>query len=242
MYKLPGITQRPLSSNSRNMVVKPSRKRIKKVYGAIDSGLKSRVIFNNQMLANAKDNKETQSKQSNLYALKNLKFYGCKNMNVLIGGPLYCNEDLSWLEKNNKSFDDVTKKLKNRRKIRKAKSATKLRFMNPASQLISVSTNKVYNKYGERLLGSLRAKEKERHISKPLLTHNVTAKMRTKMIDWMVECFAIYKKSQDTFLLAVYILDTYLQQTEEIYGDGDVHLLGLCCIFIASKYADVVPI
>lgn len=194
------------------------------------------------MLANTKENQENQPKQSNLYALKNLKFYGCKNMNVLVGAPLYCNEELSWPEKNNKSFDDITKKFKKRRKIRKAKSATRLRIMNPDSQLISVSTSKVYKSYGTKLLDNLLAKEKERQEVKPLFKHNITAKMRSKMIDWMVEWFAIYKKSQDTFLLAVYILDTYLQKTEKIYGDNDVHLLGLWCIFIASKYADVIPI
>jgi hypothetical protein len=187
MYKLPGITQRPLSSNSRNLAVKPSRKRVKRVYGPNDSGLKSRVIFNNHMLANTKENQENQPKQSNLYALKNLKFYGCKNMNVLVGAPLYCNEELSWPEKNNKSFDDITKKFKKRRKIRKAKSATRLRIMNPDSQLISVSTSKVYKSYGTKLLDNLLAKEKERQEVKPLFKHNITAKMRSKMIDWMVE-------------------------------------------------------
>ena len=62
------------------------------------------------------------------------------------------------------------------------------------------------------------------------------------MIDWMVEWFAIYKKKSESFFLATYIFDHYLQKTDSIYDDSHVHLLGICCIFIATKYSDIMPI
>jgi hypothetical protein len=65
--------------------------------------------------------------------------------------------------------------------------------------------------------------------------------MRSKMIDWMVEVISVYNFLNDTFFLAVYLLDKYLATTKSIILDKDVHLLGIICMYMASKEEEIRP-
>ena len=62
------------------------------------------------------------------------------------------------------------------------------------------------------------------------------------MIDWMVECLTIFDLNQDTYFLAVYLFDNYFAKTSLILEDKDVHLVGVCSMFLASKHEDVKPL
>lgn len=117
MYKLPGIKPRPSTSGQRDMLKKAtSRKRIKR--GTKDSIVRSRIIFNQQMVEQ-KENKKINHPTNVLFSLKNLNLTS-KNSNMKIVNSLYCHEEPTWLDKNNKSFDDASKLAKQRNKIRKA--------------------------------------------------------------------------------------------------------------------------
>lgn len=62
------------------------------------------------------------------------------------------------------------------------------------------------------------------------------------MVDWMIEVLTNFKCEDQTFFLAVSLLDRYLkhkQQTQEI---ADLHLMGVTAMFIASKYEDIHPL
>jgi hypothetical protein len=72
--------------------------------------------------------------------------------------------------------------------------------------------------------------------------HQISPDYRSKMIDWMVEVLTTFKNSDQTFFLAVNILDRYFKETDKTLSGGDLHLSGIVCMFIASKYEDVIPL
>jgi hypothetical protein len=109
--------------------------------------------------------------------------------------------------------------------MKRAMTAAKLRIFNQELLLISVSTGKLYKYFGKQLLGNYIAKE-NRDLN-PLFHHEITPRMRSRMVDWIVECFKIYNRSEETFFHAVAILDNYLHKTPDILNDTDIHLLGI---------------
>lgn len=44
-------------------------------------------------------------------------------------------------------------------------------------------------------------------------THGITANLRSKMVDWMIEVLSSYKMSEETFFRSVYMMDAYLKKT-----------------------------
>ena len=66
------------------------------------------------------------------------------------------------------------------------------------------------------------------------------------MVDWMIVVFRVLKKSSyKTFFLATQLMDTYFiikkKQGKKV-SKQDLHIVGLVCVFIASKFEDVIPI
>ena len=73
--------------------------------------------------------------------------------------------------------------------------------------------------------------------------NKINEKMRVKMIDWMIEVTNNYKCDENTFFLAVELLDSYLTNNYlRIIIPSELHLIGCSCIFIASKLNDIKPI
>ena len=72
--------------------------------------------------------------------------------------------------------------------------------------------------------------------------HQISSEYRTKMIDWMSEVLTTFKASDQTFFLAVNIMDRFFKQTKRELKSSDLHLIGVVTMFIASKYEDVIPL
>lgn len=234
MYKLPEVKARAISQETLPGTA-AARKRIRRAPGLKDSGKRSRLIFKPKKSAERLNMLPATRNALNPIVVNNLNnIYNIYGNNALVPSQLYCPEGACWLEKNNKSFDDATKKTLKRRKRRRAKTATRLRVDQP-SMLLNCGGKK-------RLLKTLIEKENCRHTANPLFKHEIQSRQRSRMADWMIECFSIFDKSDEAFFLSVYTLDDFLDKTDNIYQDDDVHLLGLSSIFVASKYADVYPI
>ena len=62
------------------------------------------------------------------------------------------------------------------------------------------------------------------------------------MIDWMIEVLNNYKCEDETFFIAVGIMDRFFKKTERELKAEDLHLIGVVSMFIASKYQDLVPL
>jgi hypothetical protein len=74
--------------------------------------------------------------------------------------------------------------------------------------------------------------------SNPLKNHKITAVQRTKMLDWLVEVTFAFRCNERTYFLVAAIFDTYLRASQGLQ-DKDVHLLGVTCLYLGSKYEDI---
>ena len=72
--------------------------------------------------------------------------------------------------------------------------------------------------------------------------HKINPYIRTKMVDWMIEVLSVFDSSEETFFLSVNIMDLFLWKTQTIYKNENVHLIGVGCMFIASKFQEIYPI
>ena len=63
--------------------------------------------------------------------------------------------------------------------------------------------------------------------------------MRARMIDWMIEVTTNFKCDDQTFFLAASLLDRYFKGKQETREISDLHIIGVTCMFIASKYEDI---
>jgi hypothetical protein len=62
------------------------------------------------------------------------------------------------------------------------------------------------------------------------------------MVDWMIEVLTNFKCEDQTFFLAVNLLDRYLKNKPQSVEIADLHVMGVTTMFIASKYEDVYPL
>ncbi|CAG9311453.1 unnamed protein product [Blepharisma stoltei] len=91
----------------------------------------------------------------------------------------------------------------------------------------------------EDIFSSLKLGEAESITGTCLAKHSITAELRSRMIDWMIEVLAQYRTSGQTFFLAVKIMDKYFQKCTESLPATKLHLVGVTSMFIASKFEDI---
>ena len=76
-----------------------------------------------------------------------------------------------------------------------------------------------------------------------LKKHKVESKFRTKLVDWLFEVFNAINCSDETIFLTVHIMDKFFYYyKEKQIKDEDIHLIGVSCLFIASKFEDIIPL
>jgi len=62
------------------------------------------------------------------------------------------------------------------------------------------------------------------------------------MVDWMIEVLTNFKCDDQTFFLSASLLDRYFKNKIETREISDLHIIGVTCMFIASKYEDIYPL
>lgn len=62
------------------------------------------------------------------------------------------------------------------------------------------------------------------------------------MTDWMIEVLTNFKCDDQTYFLAVNLQDRFLKNTHEPKEVSDLHIIGVTCMFIASKFEDIYPL
>jgi hypothetical protein len=72
--------------------------------------------------------------------------------------------------------------------------------------------------------------------------HDIEDRIRTKMVDWMVEVLTAYKSDPQTLFLSVALMDMYIKKCPTVLETSDIHLIGITCMYIMSKFEDIVPI
>lgn len=71
---------------------------------------------------------------------------------------------------------------------------------------------------------------------------SMTGSVRARMVDWMIEVLTNFKCDDLTFFLAVSLMDRYFLGCQGEKQVGDLHLIGVTSMFLASKYEDIYPL
>jgi hypothetical protein len=78
-----------------------------------------------------------------------------------------------------------------------------------------------------------------------LSSHKITERMRTRMVDWMIEVLSNYRCDESTFFESVNLMDRYFKvcgEKNQVLQPVELHLIGVTSMFIASKYQDIYPL
>lgn len=110
----------------------------------------------------------------------------------------------------------------------------------PVDEYRSLFTKIVREDYSNAIITSLLSEEEEN--LNFLSNHNITEKMRTRMIDWMIEVLSNYHCEENTFFEAVNIMDRYFRLAKKKLQPEELHLIGVTSMFMASKYHDIYPL
>lgn len=70
----------------------------------------------------------------------------------------------------------------------------------------------------------------------------MTPALRARMVDWMIEVLTNFKCDEQTFFLAVSLMDRYFMAKSDPREVSDLHIVGVATMFIASKYEDIYPL
>ena len=101
----------------------------------------------------------------------------------------------------------------------------------------------VRDDYSNSIIKSLLEDEK---INENFLNiHNITERMRTRMVDWMIEVLSNYHCDESTYFESVNLMDRYFKECEnrkKVLEPSELHLIGVTSMFIASKYQDIYPL
>ena len=78
-----------------------------------------------------------------------------------------------------------------------------------------------------------------------LNSHKITERMRTRMVDWMIEVLSNYHCDESTYFESVNLMDRYFKECvtkNQVLQPAELHLIGVTSMFIASKYQDIYPL
>lgn len=96
--------------------------------------------------------------------------------------------------------------------------------------------------YGTRFFAFIKLLDLEDLGKFPLAKHKISNEIRCKMVDWIIEIFNVFNFNDTSFFLAIHIMDSYLNNTNKILQNEDVHLIGLVSMLLASKFEEPLPL
>ncbi|KAK9501930.1 hypothetical protein O3M35_012562 [Rhynocoris fuscipes] len=92
-----------------------------------------------------------------------------------------------------------------------------------------------------KFLNSKDAHSSESRDANYFLYHSsIQPRMRSVLLEWLLEVCAVYKLQRETYYLALDYVDRYLSNTENI-SKRQLQLIGVTCLLIASKFEEIYP-
>lgn len=88
----------------------------------------------------------------------------------------------------------------------------------------------------------LRWLEEQSDLTDCLGRHKVTANLRARMVDWMIEVLTNFRCDDQTFFLSVSLMDRYFKNCSTRKEVSDLHIIGVASMFIGSKFEDIYPL
>lgn len=102
---------------------------------------------------------------------------------------------------------------------------------------------KLLRTYGQSIIAYSRQLDVASSFPDPLKYHKIDSKFRTKLVDWMFEVFLAINCAENTIYLTLHLFDAFLfKYKENVLENDHIHLIGVCCMFIASKTEDLCPL
>lgn len=112
----------------------------------------------------------------------------------------------------------------------------------PKEKFLVTETNKICKDNLRSILSHEMAKDKKTLRSKSLFRrHNIDSGVRAKMVDWMIEVLSSFNCTENTFFVSVDIMDSYIAKTNRTIKPGDIHLIGVTSMLLASKMEEILP-
>ena len=113
----------------------------------------------------------------------------------------------------------------------------------PTDEYREMFSKIVRDDYSNSIINSLLSDEEinENYLS----YHKITERMRTRMVDWMIEVLSNYHCDESAFFEAVNLMERYFKICEikkRTLLPEELHLIGVTSMFIASKYQDIYPL
>ena len=138
-------------------------------------------------------------------------------------------------EINEKSFSSNAseKELKNKEEFK---------FFDVSEYYIRTISEDLISKYGRFFLKSFDQKNLQRPPKDFISKHKINPLIRTKMVNWMIEVFHSFNSNEETIFSSVTIMDKYLWKSKDEIKSEDIHLIGMVCMYLASKTYDMTPI
>lgn len=94
--------------------------------------------------------------------------------------------------------------------------------------------------YRDDVLSHLRKREQVLAVGEGMLSrHKISCEFRAKMVDWIVEVVSKAECNAQTLFLSVSILDRFLQNSRDSYKNSNLHLIGVVCMLLASKFEEI---
>jgi Cyclin, N-terminal domain len=93
--------------------------------------------------------------------------------------------------------------------------------------------------YGDSIEKTQKLKETETSTEDCLKSHRINEELRSKMVDWMVEVLSVFNCSDRTLFLSVRLMDLFFKKENNTLGIEELHVIGVVCMMIASKYEDI---
>lgn len=72
--------------------------------------------------------------------------------------------------------------------------------------------------------------------------HEIKGPVRARMVDWMIEVLSNFHCDEQTFFIAVQIMDRYFKNCRRSLQVTELHTVGVTSMFVASKYEDIYPL
>lgn len=72
--------------------------------------------------------------------------------------------------------------------------------------------------------------------------HEIKGPVRARMVDWMIEVLSNFHCDEQTFFIAIQIMDRYFKYCSASLKVSELHAIGVTAMFVASKYEDIYPL
>lgn len=149
----------------------------------------------------------------------------CNNYNnYCLRSQIKLNSSLSTNEKIENNNNNKNNKIKTKNKI----------IINTNPQLIPEYIEDIYNYFKEI---SFNLKPLYGYMEK--IQTDINSKMRSILIDWLIEVHLKFKLTPETLYLTINLIDIYLSKVN--INRNKLQLIGITCLFICNKYEEIYP-